>query len=200
MSVGVMPPKISSCTLLCQDANVFTNDTDRITLVLTYRPFNNHVKKILLTNFNILMRNPPNRFFPLSLSILSMHPEHSRYSYAHFYAKSVWVSGQHIMYPCGAPRCLTACTRVSTTTDIEGPRHNITIRENFTCKSSNVVHCISCCRCQALYTGETGRTHRERTGEHLRAVVRIPAASPVVEHFNKLGHRLDDMVVHCMKQ
>ena len=55
-------------------------------------------------------------------------------------------------YPCGAPRCRT-CAHVSATTIIEGPRHNITIREHFTCKSSNVVYCISCRRCPGACSG-----------------------------------------------
>ena len=68
-------------------------------------------------------------------------------------------------YPCGTPRCRT-CAHVSATTIIAGPRHNITIREHFTCKSSNVVCCISCRHCPVLYIGETGRM---LTDEHLRA-------------------------------
>ena len=58
-------------------------------------------------------------------------------------------------YPCDAPRC-RMCVHVSATTIINGPRHNITIREHFTCKSSNVVYCISCLCCLVLYIGETG--------------------------------------------
>ena len=82
----------------------------------------------------------------------------------------------------------------------DGPRHNVTIREHFTCKSSNVVYCISCRRCPVLYIGETGRMLRERTGEHLRAITRNPPGFPVAEHLNKPGHGLDDMVVRCVKQ
>lgn len=55
-------------------------------------------------------------------------------------------------YPCGAPRCHSS-TDVSVTTILEGPRHNNTIKEHFTCKSSNVVYCISCRRCPGACSG-----------------------------------------------
>ena len=41
---------------------------------------------------------------------------------------------------------------------------------------------------------------RERTGEHLQAIMRNPPGFPVVEHFNKPGHRLDNMEVCFVKQ
>ena len=102
-------------------------------------------------------------------------------------------------YPCGAPRGRT-CTHVSATTIIEGPRHNVTIREHFTFISSNVVYCISCYHCPALYTGETGRMLRERKGEHLRTVMRNPPGFPIAERFNTPGHQIHDMEVRCIKQ
>ena len=102
-------------------------------------------------------------------------------------------------YPCGAPRCRT-CAHVSATTIIDGQRHNITIRKHFTCKSSNVVYCISCRRCPILCIGETGRMLRERTGEHLRAITRNPPGFPVAGQFQQARHGLDDMVERSVKQ
>ena len=101
--------------------------------------------------------------------------------------------------PCGAPRCWM-CTYVSATTIINGPQHNITIREHFTCKSSNVVYCISCLRCLVLNIGETVCMLREHTGKHLRAITSNIPGFPVPDHFNKPGHGLEDMEVGCVKQ
>ena len=81
-----------------------------------------------------------------------------------------------------------------------GPRHNITLRERFISKSCNVVYCISCRLCPALYIEETGRILREYTGEHLPIMTRIPPVLPVEEHFNRPRHRLDDMGARCVKQ
>ena len=102
-------------------------------------------------------------------------------------------------YPCDAPRC-RMCVHVSATTILNGPRHNITIRAHFTCKTNNVVYCISCLCCLVLYIGGTGRMLRECTGKHLRAIMRNLPGFPVAEHFNKPRHRLEDMEVRCVKQ
>ena len=182
-----------------QDANVVTNGTERIPLVLTYHPFNSRIKKILLANFIILMNDETTReIFPLPPLTSYRRDRNIRNILVHTSMKSPSGSpaGTH---PCGAPRCRT-CAHVSGTTIIAEPQHSITIREHFTCKSSKVVCCISCRRCPVLYIGETARMLRGRTGEHLRAITRNPPGFPVAEHFDKPGHGLDDMEVRCVKQ
>ena len=182
-----------------QDANVVSNGTERIPLVLRYHPFNSHIKKILQANFNILMNDETTReIFPLPPLTYYRRDQNIRDILVHTSMKSQ--SGSPAgTYPCGVPRCRT-CAHVSATTNIDGLRHNITIKEHFIWKSSNVVYCISCRRCPVLYIGETGRMLRERTGEHLRAITRNPPGFPVAEHFNKPGHELEDMVVRSVKQ
>ena len=55
-------------------------------------------------------------------------------------------------------------------------------------------------RCQALYIGETGRTLRERFGEHLRSISKTCMPGfPVAEHFNNNGHSLYDAEVRGIK-
>ena len=54
---------------------------------------------------------------------------------------------------------------------------------------------ISCRRCSAVYIGETGRTLRERFGEHLRSIEKNLPGFPVAEHFNANGHTLQDAQV-----
>ena len=159
-------------------ANVVTNGTERIPLVLTYHPFNSHIKKILLANFNILMNDETTReVFPLPPLTSYRRDQNIRNILVHTSMKSQFGSPAGT-YPCGTPRC-RMCAHVSATTIIAGPRHNITVREHLTCKSSNVVYCISCRRCLVLYIGETGRMLRERTGEHLRTIMRNPPGFPV---------------------
>ena len=72
-------------------------------------------------------------------------------------------------YPCHHPRCRT-CGHISSETDLLGPKDRLTIRDSFTCVSSGLIYCISCRRCPVIYIGETGRTLRERFGEHLRSI------------------------------
>ena len=58
-----------------------------------------------------------------------------------------------------------------------------------------LVYAISCRRCSAVYIGETGRTLRERFGEHLRSIEKSLPGFPVAEHFNLNGHALQDVRV-----
>ena len=97
-----------------QDANVVTNGTERIPLVLTYHPFNSRIKKILLANFNILMNDETTReIFPLPPVTSYRRDQTIRDILVHTSMKSQ--SGSPAgTYPCGAPRCRT-CAYVSTT-------------------------------------------------------------------------------------
>ena len=72
-------------------------------------------------------------------------------------------------FACRHPRCRT-CLYTTSNVHVCGPKSSAIIRDRFTCKSENVVYCISCRRYPQLYIGETGRTLRERFGEHLRNV------------------------------
>ena len=89
------------------------------------------------------------------------------------------------------PRYRT-CQHVSPSLTVNGPNCTINIKEHFSCHSSNLVYSISCRRCPALYIGETGRTLRERFGEHLRSIEKKSPGFPVAEHFNGLDHSLSD--------
>ena len=72
---------------------------------------------------------------------------------------------------CQRPRCHT-CPYASPETKIRGPKCYFSIREHFTCQSSNLVYCISCNRCPTiLHIGETGQSLRSRLGEHLLSIL-----------------------------
>ena len=73
---------------------------------------------------------------------------------------------------------------------LQGPQCVITIKDAFTCQSSGLVYAISCRRCSTVYIGETGRTLRERFGEHLRSIEKSLPGFPVAEHCNSNGHAL----------
>ena len=50
-----------------------------------------------------------------------------------------------------------------------------------------------------FYIGETGRTLRERCGEHLRSINKIAPGFPVVEHFSSNGHTAADALIRFIK-
>ena len=54
-------------------------------------------------------------------------------------------------------------------------------------------------RCPAIYIGETGRTLRERFGEHLRSINKNAPGLPVAEDFSSNGHTAADALVRGIK-
>ena len=140
----------------------------RIPLVLTYHPLTSCVKHILLNNFNILTTNPSTAtIFPAPPVIAHRRNLSLRDVLVHTSDRSqTEIPGT---FACRHPRCRT-CLYTSSNVHVCGPKSSTTIHERFTCKSDNIVYCISCRRCPQLYIGETGRTLHKRFGEHLRSL------------------------------
>ena len=127
-------------------------------LVLTYNPFNNGTKRILLDNFDILSTDPETRRIFTEFPLVSYQRDKNlRDVLVHSSGYSHTNAG---MYPCRRPRCLT-CKYTTPRTNVQGPKSVYTIRDRFTCQSENMVYCIVCRRCSVLYIGETGRRLRE---------------------------------------
>ena len=99
--------------------------------------------------------------------------------------------------PCLHARCRT-CHYISSDTSVRGPQNTFVIKKALSCHRSGLVYCISCRRCPAVYIGETGRTLRQRFGEHLWSIEKNLPGFPVAEHFNTAGHSIDDALVQGM--
>ena len=81
---------------------------------------------------------------------------------------------------------------------INTPRWTLTIRQRFSCTTSNLVYIITCPACTLSYVGETGRRLGDRFCEHLRSVSK-KADLPVAKHFSSPGHTTDDMMVAVVR-
>ena len=107
---------------------------------------------------------------------------------------------QNLPVPAGTfsfprPRCYT-CSLLNTASSISGPKSNFFINLfNFTCTSSNIIHCISCSKCCKLYIGERGRRLSDRFAEHLSFIRNNDVEKPVVRHFNAANHSISDIKV-----
>ena len=75
------------------------------------------------------------------------------------------------------------------------------------CQTHNNIYLVTCKRefperCRWQYVGETGRTHTERTTEHIRSI-RNSTPCPVTAHFTSPFHSLADfsiqIIEHCRK-
>ena len=68
----------------------------------------------------------------------------------------------------------------------------VTINAPVSCKTSNVVYCISCLKCRTQYIGKTDRTVGVRMSEHRGTINNQKIDKSVGEHFNSCGHNLAD--------
>ena len=171
-----------------------SRDLSRIPLVLTFHPLSERIKRILLRNFNILSGDPQTKeIFPQPPLVAYRRDRNVRDTFVHTADRSQ--PGPRVgTSPCTHNRCRT-CDYISRDSTLQGPQCAITIKDAFNCQSSGLVYAISCRRCSAVYIGETGRTLRERFGEHLRSIEKSLPGFPVAEHFNSNGHALQDVQV-----
>ena len=56
-----------------------------------------------------------------------------------------------------------------------------------TCKTSNVIYCITCTKCWEQYIGETGQEIHQRQTGHLNDINRNESGLLYVRHFRKCG-------------
>ena len=71
------------------------------------------------------------------------------------------------------------------------------LNSTLSCKSKNLVYLIECEkeRCRQKYIGETERSLKDRTSEHISYIRSKNLAQATGYHFNLPGHSLSDMKV-----
>ena len=71
---------------------------------------------------------------------------------------------------------------------------------NISCRSSNVIYCISCKICGKQYVGQTLRRIRDRIYEHLRDIELSNHEKMVGKHFSSRDHTGEkDLEVHILE-
>ena len=91
-------------------------------------------------------------------------------------------------YQCGDKRCNTC--KIGTfgkEITITDTAQTFTIRQNITCKSSNVIYCLTCKKCRAQYIGETEQEIHARQRGHLADIKSNQPGLPYVKHFRECG-------------
>ena len=72
-------------------------------------------------------------------------------------------------------------------------------KKNITCKSSNLIYCITCKRCSQQYVGQTGNTLHKRFGAHAGFINQQNLKEDIGRHFNIEDHHwLSDMIIHIL--
>ncbi|XP_064158133.1 nuclear GTPase SLIP-GC-like [Anguilla rostrata] len=78
-----------------------------------------------------------------------------------------------------------------------GKQYNITQR--LTCKTPSVIYIIQCKKCPKQYVGKTATTLQKRFKEH-RSSIRHRQHRPISDHFNNIGHSLEDLILFPIEQ
>ena len=103
--------------------------------------------------------------------------------------------------PCGNSNC-RYCPRFNKT----GWIYNSTGKKkfwtftNFDCNSNNLVYCLKCKTCKAMYVGQTGNTLKERLRGHFYGITSGRETELLVpRHFNQQDHHgLDDIEIYVL--
>ena len=135
--------------------------------ILTYHPFNNNVKDIIYSNFNILTNDTNTKSIFDTPPLMAFRRDKNLKD--HLVRTSLTTSQQPGTSPCQHRLCQT-CTHINQSTTITNQNRSFNIRSHFTCSSSCVIYCIICTKSQSFYIGETSRQINNRFGEHKRNV------------------------------
>ena len=90
--------------------------------------------------------------------------------------------------PCGDKRCNTC--RLGTfgsTVYVSAMHKTFIIKHRITCKTSNVIYCVTCKKCQDQYIGETNNEIHNRQAGHLSDIRLNKPGLPYVSHFQRCG-------------
>jgi hypothetical protein len=71
---------------------------------------------------------------------------------------------------------------------------------NISCRSSNLIYCITCKRCSKQYVGQTSLRLKSRFVHHYYTVDKCDQTKPVGKHFSQLDHNgTRDMDIHVLE-
>ena len=74
-----------------------------------------------------------------------------------------------------------------------------TSKHNVTCKSSNLIYCITCKTCKKQYVGQTSNTITKRFYSHFHNIKHSKATDGVSLHFSRPDHRgQSDIKIHVL--
>ena len=97
--------------------------------------------------------------------------------------------------PCTSSRCQAGYYVSTGTTFRSSVNHKLFhIRQQITCKTSNVIYLVTCKRCHMQYVGQTTRPLAERINDHLSRI-RTHKDTPIGLHFNITGHSINDFSI-----
>ena len=102
--------------------------------------------------------------------------------------------------PCNTKTC-RYCPKLNKSGRItcSATKRDYVAKHNVTCKSSNLIYCISCKRCGIQYVGQTKNRLMDRFQSHFYNIGHNKPGSVIGKHFNSNGHQsLSDVEIHIL--
>jgi hypothetical protein len=102
--------------------------------------------------------------------------------------------------PCTTKKC-NYCPRLNKTGTITSSvlAREYKAKSNVSCKSNNIIYCITCKTCKKQYVGQTKNRLIDRFGKHFYHIKKIDRNLPIGKHFNLPSHKgIDDMEIHIV--
>ena len=91
---------------------------------------------------------------------------------------------------CNRSRC-SHCSSIVESNSFLSTTASASVRENFTCASSEVIYLIICKKCNIQYVGQTQQNCSQRMNKHKFDIKHSPdIITTVSEHFNSPGHSI----------
>lgn len=179
----------------------------RIPFVMTYGPLTTKIRKIIITNFKQILQQEENNSTFQTIPITAYRREKNLNDI--LVTSDLKTNDREIgTIPCKNSRCRT-CHYVISENKIKSSTHQSAfyIKNSFNCTSAYIIYGISCSICKSIYIGETGRSLRNRTGEHLRNIehkvyLQIKFMDKedygISSHFNSLGHNISNFQIQAL--
>ena len=172
-------------------------------LITTYNPGFNGLKEVVKKNWDILGRSCTTR----EIHRRDLLPAFRR-------PKNLWdtlvrarlsktVPTERSTAPCNPcnTRNCRYCPRINKTGRVTCTASNrsCVTKYNVTCKSSNLIYCLSCKRCGIQYMGQTKNRLMDRFQAHFYNIGHNKPNSEIGRHFNQPDHKgLEDVEIHIL--
>jgi hypothetical protein len=102
---------------------------------------------------------------------------------------------------CNATRC-RYCPKLNRTGKIcsKTTEASFECMKNISCRSSNLIYCISCTVCNIQYVGQTSPRVKDRFVHHFLDIEKGDPIKPVSRHFSQKGHNgVHDLEITVLK-
>ena len=179
------------------------NEQDPNILVPTYSPGFDGLRKLVNQNWDILGRScSTRRLFEGGTLTAYRRPKNLKdlLVRAKLPSEKPNNTGTSPCNPCTTKSCrycprLNKSGRIKCTTS----GREYVAKHNTTCKSSNIVYCLTCKCCGIQYVGQTKNRLMDRFQAHFYNIAYNKPGSEIGKHFNLPDHKgLDDVEIHIV--